>query len=804
MAYVLVTDFKQGLDKRRMAVASPPGTLQQAKNAHINRGGEVEKAKSWVNTYTLPANTFGFEATATSLYVFGSGTTPVGLPAGVLYQQLAHPDALGMTSVVASEIFSGNIYAIAEYSDGSRYHFYNGAVVGDWFEGIVRATMATLTGIAAHLASLVDAHASYSAVNVGNFVDMTGPAGRDVTITCTAVDGGGTNDQTLTVSETTDGISSIAEVRAAGAFTIYGGSASAGVNKISSVTVNGVTITSAAVDFGASNEVTAQALADNINAFSSSPDYQAEVNGATVTILAAPGTGAGPNGFVVQATVAGNVIMATGSFNITGGSAGAGNQVTSVIVNGTTITTAAVLWGTSHSATAAAVVANINANSGVSGYNAFSDSGSSTFYIGKLVVNGTTPGGVALKALSGGTVRLDDQAAAGELGKTMSTSVVNMKNGVTAYAGTSDVWRAIVGGTFEVGDKFTITIEDPVLGTLEFGASRVGGLRANTALLTHKKKIYAASSSILAFSGVSNPTGWGADAVGAGTINIADEFNGSIDVTALAPYQGSLAAFSRRAIQIWAMDPDPALNSQVQVLSNIGTMAAKSVKPFSELDVFFLSDSGVRSLRARANTDTATVSDLGTPIDDLIVEAIRTLSDATAAAALAEIEPTTGRYILQLGTTLYVFTYFGGAKISAWSTYETGLTFSDFAVLGNRLYARAGNNIYLLGGPQNISYDAIECVVELPYLDGRQVATWKSWIGFDVACEGTWDVYIATDPNNPTQEDLLGRISATTFTMLNVPMVADGPLLKLRFVNTTAEYARISMVVAHYIKGDAE
>lgn len=805
MPYILVTDFKQGLDRRRMAVASPPGTLQQAKNAHINRGGEVEKSKAWPLKYALPADTFGLEATASSLYVFGSVAPPV-MPSGVLYQRLQHPDGLAMTALISSEIFGGKIYAIAEFTGGQRFHFYDGALVGDWYEGVVRSTMVNMAGVATHLASLVDAHSAYAAASTALDIDITGPAGRDVEVSVAAVNGGSVTDQSISVVETTDGLSAIAETRAIGAFTIYGGSVSAGVNEVQDITVNGVSIISGVdIDYTVSNEVTAQAIADAINSHTSTPDYSAAANGATVTISAGIGTGATPNGHVVEVTVGGNIILCTGSFEITDGTSGAGNQVTSVSVNGSNITTAAVLWATSHSNTAALVVSNINANSGVSGYNAWSDPGSAVVYIGKLVTNGTTPGGLSLKATSGGTLRIDNQSAAGTVSKTLNTSVQNMKGGVTAYAGTSDVWRASIGGTFDVGDKFTITIEDPTLGTLEFGASRVAGLQAGSAILTHKKKLYLASGSTLIFSGVSAPDQFhdAADAVGSGTIDIADEFNGSIDIRGLTPYQGLLAIMSRRAIQIWSMDTDPAQNRQVQVLSNIGTLATKSIKPFGDSDAFFLSDSGIRSLRARAATDTATVSDVGTPIDDLVVEALRVLPASTSEAAVAEIEPTTGRYMLQLGSTIYVFTYFPGGKISAWSTYELGSTFSEFAVLENRVYARAGSSIYLLGGDDNNQYDATECVVELPYLDGRQVATWKDWVGVDVACEGTWSVYVNTDPNDPTEEDLLGTVTQTTFALESIPLVGLGPLLKLRFVNTSPAYGRISMVVAHYMSGQA-
>ncbi len=89
-------------------------------------------------------------------------------------------------------------------------------------------------------------------------------------------------------------------------FTITGGSLSAGVNKVSSITVNAVAVTSAAVDWTTSNEQTAANIAANINAHASAPDYTAVANGATVTISAVA-TGTGPNGFAVIVTIAGDV-----------------------------------------------------------------------------------------------------------------------------------------------------------------------------------------------------------------------------------------------------------------------------------------------------------------------------------------------------------------------------------------------------------------------------------------------------------------------------------------------------------------
>ena len=59
MPYILVEDFRNGLDARRMNVTSTPGSLVTLTNAHITRGGEIEKRNAFVELATLPSNTTG-------------------------------------------------------------------------------------------------------------------------------------------------------------------------------------------------------------------------------------------------------------------------------------------------------------------------------------------------------------------------------------------------------------------------------------------------------------------------------------------------------------------------------------------------------------------------------------------------------------------------------------------------------------------------------------------------------------------------------------------------------------------------
>lgn len=103
----------------------------------------------------------------------------------------------------------------------------------------------------------------------------------------------------------------VAEVLASATVTL-----GAAGGSIASVTVNGVVITSGAVAFNTDLTTTAAALAANINAFTSTPDYTATASGAIVTIKAKPGTGANPNGYVVSVSISGMTATVT---NMAGG-----------------------------------------------------------------------------------------------------------------------------------------------------------------------------------------------------------------------------------------------------------------------------------------------------------------------------------------------------------------------------------------------------------------------------------------------------------------------------------------------------
>lgn len=351
---------------------------------------------------------------------------------------------------------------------------------------------------------------------------------------------------------------------------------------------------------------------------------------------------------------------------------------------------------------------------------------------------------------------------------------------------------------FENGDRRAFLDAAVVTDLLSGSMTFADGLVPGDPVLVYKNKVYLTSGTNLLFSGSGAAGSFDTAVDGAGLIDVSTQVTKEVDLDALCAYQNSLAVFSSRNISIWAVDPDPAAYANIQTLPNIGTKSPRSVVSFGDHDVFFLAGTGIRSLRAVNSSLAAGVTDVGTPIDDLVVATMDSVSDDVIRTAVSVIEPKDGRYICSLGDLLFVFTYFASSKISAWSTYEPGINMTDFAIINNRMYARGGNDIYLYGGDNNDTYTPDQVVVELPYLDGRGIATWKAWTGIDLILEGTWDVYVNTNPNQPDYWIKTATITRHTIDEMKKCLQQAGTICKFKFVHQGDGPAKLSKIIVHY------
>jgi hypothetical protein len=351
-------------------------------------------------------------------------------------------------------------------------------------------------------------------------------------------------------------------VSASGSFDITGGTVGAS-NQIVDVTVAGVSIISAAVPHSGNNASTASAVATAINSFTSTPDYTAVSSGAKVIITAVtPGPGA--NGRIIAVNEGGDVT--TGNLqSFSGGANAVTSSLSDLRIDGVSIINAPVQWTTSNEETAETIASAVNSFTSSPDYQA--------------------------------------------------TAVGTRVNLIAVVPGAAANGRVV---SFTTANGLTVSPTTDL--ALSGGADSDDTFQPGSFVKTIGQKVYSTSGPMTHFSGISEPTKWTTDYVGAGFIDMSTESSGSEELVALARYQSLVAVFAERNIQIWFFDPDPTLNRQTQVLNNTGTISPHSVTQFGDNDIFYLDESGLRSLKARDSSNAAATTDIGVPIDTIIVE----------------------------------------------------------------------------------------------------------------------------------------------------------------------------------------
>lgn len=301
MPYIVIENFKYGLDSRRGALTSLPGTLVTANNVHINAGGEIEKRQAFVvGDHTFPTNTFGLQDSDSGLLTFGAeASANAALPTGVNYMQLAHPTGVKsgggaptMSDVLFSNTYKGKPFVIAKFDTNEVFAYYNGALVADSRYGKLlytgAGTLETASNLSTDLALMINTLQGWRGFD--NYTSITGqtvvasPQGIHFQPTVTLHATNGVVGYQLTAQNYAG-----RAVRAANAtFQLTGGAAgsvtvTAPLHSDGTGTAN---ISNGAVPFNTSLNQTATDIVAAINATTYIYGYTAVVNAANVIVYA--------------------------------------------------------------------------------------------------------------------------------------------------------------------------------------------------------------------------------------------------------------------------------------------------------------------------------------------------------------------------------------------------------------------------------------------------------------------------------------------------------------------------------------
>ena len=253
------------------------------------------------------------------------------------------------------------------------------------------------------------------------------------------------------------------------------------------------------------------------------------------------------------------------------------------------------------------------------------------------------------------------------------------------------------------------------------------------------------------------------------------------DCVALEVYYDKLAIFSKTATQLWIIDPDPLQEHStrrrcVRPAPSLGTACCQ----YGSGDVMYLSQSGIRSLRARNSSLAAAVSRHRLAAGPVIQDLFRYMGEDWMSGTIAMLQPVTGRFWVIFPDRIYILSAFPGPKITAWSEYhptdDAGLTLHHHRGCDPpepRLCARRSTTRSTPSAAPATSapiYD--DCPVEMifPFHAGDQPATYKTYRA-GRRLTGVWDVSGAFNIEDDTAEDYLGEFIGPTFLQGRFPIM---------------------------------
>jgi len=329
--------------------------------------------------------------------------------------------------------------------------------------------------------------------------------------------------------------------------------------------------------------------------------------------------------------------------------------------------------------------------------------------------------------------------------------------GVTTKVGWGDRWKLGFSGTWLAGENWTFTIStaDQIF---TIGMGQLGGLTP-TFCMVLAERVFLAQQTRFNGSANTDPTLWELQDPGAMFEDYRSQFGVEDTIYSIASMQGRLVIIGGRTIQIWAVNADPAQFSLIQVLDNVGTKAKGGTQQLGDYDVLFVDPTGVRSARSRELTLNAFITDIGSPIDDLIQAALVGIDQDGICSV---VEPASKRYWVYINGKIYVLSHYPALKITAWSTY-TPAWISDESqevvpFTPARLFVHNGlvycvttdGYIVIYGGVNGNTYDGTICSWQIPWLDAKTPNLKKTGERINCAMEGAWQVEAGMDPRGDT------------------------------------------------------
>lgn len=225
-------------------------------------------------------------------------------------------------------------------------------------------------------------------------------------------------------------------------------------------------------------------------------------------------------------------------------------------------------------------------------------------------------------------------------GSTSDWQFQNFNNELLAFQGGLDILHYESGSWGKVKDDASytapagVTTFDPSCGLGYYGRIWAGGITEEKDVLYYSDLLDSHKWSTGSAGGIDLKTVWGHD-----------------EIVAIHPYMGNLVIFGKENIAIYKFPTEPTDMALDEVIRGIGCASRDSIQAIGN-DLYFLSDTGVRSLIRTAESDKLPLRDISVTVKDEIISHVKASRNVKSAYYYAE-----GLYLLSFvdRNVTYVF-----------------------------------------------------------------------------------------------------------------------------------------------------
>lgn len=481
-------------------------------------------------------------------------------------------------------------------------------------------------------------------------------------------------------------------------------------------------------------------------------------------------------------------VRASATVTITGGTSSPGiNRVSQIAIGVHNLLTAPVDFVLDDAATANAIALAIT-SAAVAGYTATSSGAVVTVLAPPGL--GATVNGVSPTVTAGGDVTTSRTALAG---------------GVTAVAPQTQIDQVTIGATsVDALDSWKITINGTSY--LSTGRSSCTGTMAHIVF----QRVWVPTGTVLNFCKLSDATVWstttGVASTDPGFIDTSQDSEGADDITSLTEHNDGTAIFSDTNIRIYTLDTDATAIKLLQTIENTGSIATKVPLQYGSTEVYYLAMTGLTAIRSRLGSNFVVTLDIATAIATYLQDFIDQVGDTVVRSAAAVIEPRDGRYMLAIADKVFCLSEYSDTGVMAWTEIDLPFTVEEFARIGRRVMARAGDTIYVYGGVAGDVYPAAgEAPIDIltPFLSGDDPSGKKTSGGFDLMAEGVWACELLVDPNDTSKTVNVGTIGKITYPRGSLKVPLSTTQVAAHLTCSSGGRATLSNLMIHFEPGES-